>query len=131
MNLTLCGLVLVGCSIGPTDLPEVAPVSGTVTLDGKPLNNATLTFQPAVGRPSSGLTNKDGQYKLRYNLNLTGAKLGDHSVIITTYQEFDNPSDADRPASPELLPAKYHKKSELVAKITNGDNVVDFDLKSK
>ncbi|WP_040352914.1 carboxypeptidase regulatory-like domain-containing protein [Blastopirellula marina] len=131
VSLALCGLLLAGCSAGPSDLPEVAPVTGTVTLDGKPLNNATLKFQPTAGRPSTGLTNEQGQYSLRYNIDLDGAKLGDHSVTITTYQEFDDPSNPSKPASPERLPAKYHTKSELVAEVTAGDNVVDFDLKSK
>ena len=41
-----------GCSNNPANYPEVADVVGTVTLDGKPLEGASITFAPQSGRSS-------------------------------------------------------------------------------
>jgi hypothetical protein len=60
-------LVLIGCGPAP---PQIVPVSGTVTLDGKPLPNAEIRFIPT--RPGLdgnmvgiGVTDDDGKYTLR------------------------------------------------------------------
>jgi len=129
--LCLVSLLFAGCSSAPQDMPDVAPVSGTVTLDGNPLPYATVVFQPTDGRPSNGQTDGEGKYDLHFNQDTMGAELGSHQVIITTYREFDHPSDSNLKASPELLPAKYHSKSELTATVEPGGNEISFDLKSK
>ena len=48
--VSLLGLFLAGCSYQPDDMPKIAPVSGVVTLDGQPLPEAEILFQPASGR---------------------------------------------------------------------------------
>ncbi|MDA7994250.1 MAG: carboxypeptidase-like regulatory domain-containing protein, partial [Pirellulales bacterium] len=55
-----------GCSNNPANYPEVADVVGTVTLDGKPLEGASITFAPQSGRSSSGVTDSSGRYSLNY-----------------------------------------------------------------
>jgi hypothetical protein len=60
-------LVLVGCSPAP---PQIVPVSGTVTLDGKPLPNAEVRFIPTRdgldgNMVGIGVTDDDGKYTLR------------------------------------------------------------------
>lgn len=129
--ICLASLLLAGCSQAPEDMPDVAPVSGTVLLDGQPLPYATVVFQPTEGRSSNGQTDAEGKYELRFNQDTMGAELGAHQVIITTFREFDHPSDPNQKASPELLPAKYHSKSELTATVESGDNEISFELKSK
>jgi len=53
------GLVLSGC--GPKG-PELAPVEGVVTLDGQPLEGATVLFHAeGGGRPSTGTTDANGR----------------------------------------------------------------------
>ncbi|QDT66993.1 peptidase associated/transthyretin-like domain-containing protein [Calycomorphotria hydatis] len=123
-------LSLTGCNSAPSDLPEIAQVSGTVTLDGEPLPYATLMFQPSSGRPSVGVTDQSGNYSLAYNSDYQGAKVGPHTIKITTFQEFDDPDNPEKPARPELLPAKYHTETELTAEINQGKNTVDFELSS-
>jgi hypothetical protein len=40
-------------------------IEGIVTLDGKPLDKATVTFAPVEGgRPISGMTESDGTFKI-------------------------------------------------------------------
>lgn len=75
-------LVFGGCSGNSVKYPTLASVTGTVTLDGQPLEGATVTFVPATGRASSGLTDASGYYSLQYTKTIAGATLGQHRVMI-------------------------------------------------
>ncbi|MFI4876126.1 MAG: carboxypeptidase regulatory-like domain-containing protein [Blastopirellula sp. JB062] len=107
--------------------PELATVSGTVTLDSKPLEGATVHFQPKSGRPSYGITNALGEYDMGYSLERSGVTLGDHVVIIRTVLEDDNGKVTRR----EMLPKKYHDQTTLSAVVEDKANVIDFDLQSE
>lgn len=124
------GLVLsVGCGGGPT-----VPVSGTVTLDGEPLEGATVIFTPQDdGRPSAARTDSEGRYELTFSRDARGALPGKHVVTISTYSGEDTDSDPEYaiPASPEKVPAKYNVNSELVETVEQGGNTIDFDLDSE
>jgi len=70
-----------GCGGGKQKL---AKVSGVVTLDGKPLDGAMVTFQPTDGgRPATGVTGADGHFTLTTYTSGDGAQLGDHKVLVT------------------------------------------------
>jgi len=81
-SLLLFSLFLSLCGCGRGNYPEVATVTGTVTLDGQPLDGAEVTFAPPAGRSSSGRTGPDGRYSLSYTKNIEGAVLGTHRVMI-------------------------------------------------
>jgi hypothetical protein len=105
---------------------DIARVSGQVKLDGQPLPKASITFQPQEeGRPSVAITDDNGNYELLYKPDVSGAKVGKHTVIITTAWEDDDTRVKEK------LPAKYHAKSELVEEVKSGRNVINFDLQSK
>lgn len=130
-GLGICAL-MVGCG-GPTgDRPDVGEVTGVVKMDGVPLANASVTFQPSSGRPSRGVTNEEGQYELMYIRDDPGAKTGDHSVMISTYRSAD-PDAEDGPvqAMAETVPAQYNIKTGLKANVKAGENEINFDLESK
>lgn len=118
---------------GSEPIPKLAEVTGVITLDGKPVKAANVTFEPeAVGengrrRASSGTTERDGTYKLQYNPNALGATLGKHKVTIMKMS--DNPDEAGK----HLVPPKYNDSntSGLTAEVTQGENKFDFELKSK
>jgi hypothetical protein len=117
----LCFLVFVlaGCSQSG---PETAPVKGRVTLDGRPLPNAVVQFQPDENkRPAFGGTDENGEYQLYYKKGVVGARVGKHIVRITA------PSGPNTPAIPE----RYNKQSELKAEVKPGQNELNFDLKSE
>src|SRR5262245_15247283 len=98
----LAAIALLGC--GNSNM-SVAPVSGTITLDGAPLKSASVTFQPKDGgRPSFGVTNGQGRYVLEYSLKELGAKVGACTVKITTESRGD---DSGGKASKELVPKRY------------------------
>ncbi len=117
----VCLLLLSGCS--RSDRPPLGMVSGVVTLDGKPLANARVIFEPTEGgRASTGLTNAKGEYELIYIRQDKGAKLGPHRVRVSV----TNP-DA---AKAELLPGRYNAQTTLRADVKPGHNKIDFPLTS-
>ena len=75
-------LTAAGCSSNSVVYPEVAAVVGVVTLNGQPLQAATITFVPEAGRSSSGVTDSSGKYSLHYTGTIRGAMLGTHRVMI-------------------------------------------------
>jgi len=109
------------------NLPPRVPVTGTVTLDGKPLDKAIVSFQPkGDGTPAStkgmstsfGFTNDLGQYKLVYSQDYEGAVLGNHVVRITKAHETKG----------EVVPIRYNRESELTAEVKKGAGPFNFDL---
>ncbi|MHC2069172.1 carboxypeptidase-like regulatory domain-containing protein [Bremerella sp. T1] len=130
---TLCTLAvgLAGC--GSAGDPEVVRVSGTVTMDGQPLPNATVLFVSGTGRPSGAMTDEQGHYELNYTGDQKGARIGPNRVQITTAQGPTETMDGKPiPAVRETVPARYNARTELEFTVTEkGSNVADFELSSK
>lgn len=120
--LPLLALFLVGCGEGVKNIPKLGNVTGVVKLDGAPLPKAQVQFIPAASRPSTAITDAEGKYLLDFNGTLKGAAIGAHQVRITSS------TDA---AVKEKLPPIYHAQTQLKADVKEGDNKIDFDLKSK
>jgi hypothetical protein len=115
-------LTILGCS--RSHQPPLGLVSGTVTLDGVPLANAIVRFTPAgPGRTSEGISDADGHYDLRYLRAIPGANIDQHTVRITTASEENG--------SRELLPPRYHSRTDLEARVVSGSNDLDFALRSQ
>jgi hypothetical protein len=62
--------------------PEVVPVSGVLTRQGKPLPNMQVWFKPAEGRPSWGASDEAGRFTLNYARGQDGARVGKHKVWV-------------------------------------------------
>ncbi len=145
--LFLCLSMIIGCGEGG---PSLGKVSGTITLDGKPLPNAIVSFVPEDGRrSSSATTNANGEYHLAY-ISQEGAVVGKHKVSITSVPEAqtqtmeDIPSDDPRYAelmqsqqsaynsakTKEKIPDSYNTKTELVYEVKSGENKIDIPLTS-
>jgi hypothetical protein len=77
----LAGLLLV---VGP-GCGQHIPVEGTVTLDGKPLHHATVTFNPAggVGNPAHAVTDEAGYFRMTTVKFSDGIMPGDYTITIT------------------------------------------------
>jgi hypothetical protein len=104
--------------------PQVAPVSGRVTLDGKALALADVSFQPADSqRASYGRTDDDGRYQLMYKRGQPGAIAGEHTVRIWVSRELV--------PNPPRIPARYDTQTDLRREVKAGeDNVFDFNVES-
>ncbi len=115
---------LTGCSSG-----DMGTVTGTITLDTKPLPNALIQFYPKSGGPASqGRSDANGNYELIRDRETMGAAIGEYEVRISTAGS--GGGDYGKPA-PETVPAKYNLKSELKENVEGGKNVINFDLDSQ
>jgi len=125
LSLSFC----LGC--GKASGPQMGTVSGQVTLDGHPLPDVSVTFQPENGRPSTGKTDESGKYTLKFTASQNGALTGKHVIMITPQQPSDAELSAGTAKPPQALPEKYNTKSELTAEVKPGSNVLNFELSSK
>ena len=129
-TFAVLGALLSGCG---GDL-KVAPVTGTVTLDGKPLEWASVLFQPEEGgRPSFAVTNADGKYTLAYSMNEQGAEVGSATVKIMTKlqgESADGEYRENAPRAAERVPARY-AKDPLKVTVEAKNNTIDLVLSTK
>ncbi len=127
--LALLAAPWTGCG-GGGDHPPLGQVSGLVTLNGQPLADADVTFQPeGPGRASIGTTDSEGRYELIYLNDVHGALIGPSRVMITTARS--GADDGSSPAVPEKLPPRYHEQSTERVEVVAGKNTFDFDLNSE
>jgi hypothetical protein len=99
-------LAVAGCG-GPR--VEYAPVSGTVTCDGKALAGVEVSFYPSVpsGTPappySTGRTDEAGRYTLTSTSGQPGAAVGKHLITVNwPYPERDPDKPPPKPPSPAI-----------------------------
>lgn len=123
----------IGCSSGPDDKPDMGQVTGTVTMDGQPLADATVVFSPENGRPASGKTDASGKYELIYIRDEKGCKIGKCKVSISTLVEAAEAEGEDnkKPENPEKVAASFNTNTTLTAEVKKGENTFDFEVKAK
>jgi hypothetical protein len=121
--------------LGGCGSDNLAPVSGTITMNGKPLANANVNFQPIgsdnkeVGPGSYGKTDADGHYSLRLkSTERPGAVVGKYKVSIT--MGVDSQSDANGQKDP--IPGRFNANTKLECDVpAGGTDKADFSLDSK
>jgi hypothetical protein len=141
--------LLVGCGGEKVDRPDVYKVRGKITLQGKPVSGADITFsQREANRSAFGRTDENGEYQLTTFTANDGAIEGKHEITIV-----EIPPIASTPALPDIESESYQPpglgeetmpvpKSSLNARYADpatsgliavvnkdGENVIDFDLK--
>jgi len=82
----LLAVALAGCSRS-----DYAPVSGVITMNGKPYRNGIVLFLPEAtkgnttpGRGATGHTDENGRYSLKTVNGISGAAVGKNAVQIRT-----------------------------------------------
>ncbi len=100
--LLVCGLGS-GCGEDSGELPTVR-VSGTVTVDGKPVSKGTIHFHPVKGRPATGFI-QDGKFTLSTYKEGDGVVAGQNRVALEVVEEVPM-KDGDT-TSKSLIPAKF------------------------
>ncbi len=134
--LLLAALAAVGCGSQPYQL---APVSGRVKLNGKPLPKAWVHFAPkaskenvAPGPTSHGQTDLDGRFTLGVDPQHPGGVVGINRVFISTLEEGtrDVPDAGGMKTFRDRVPARYNQETKLVYDVPpEGTGEADFDLK--
>ena len=117
-------LWIVGCDHAG---PALGRVRGSVSVDGRPLENAVVEFQPEKGRPSRGITDRSGRYDLSFTRERRGALIGRHVVRIATQTEGTTPNGRSDNLS-HLAPPKSGKTWQLTTEVKPGNNRLDFEL---
>ena len=124
----LC-VVAVGCGGGGIDAVKV---SGTITLNGEPLEGATVVFTPTVSGDnleavaSHGTTDAAGKYSLKITAtDQSGVVVGKHRVTIGKFDEAEEDDDSDELVeTPSLIP-----DHDLTFEVTSsGSDSANFDL---
>jgi len=137
-NVALAALLMITVGCSGSKFPKTYPVTGVVTYNGDPVENAVVTLIPVdpAGRSASGETDAQGEFSVKTyhgpaNQPL-GALEGDYSIIVSKVeaQKFpDNLTPEElmeaqkkMPPPKSLLPLSYSnaKTSDLKATIERG-----------
>lgn len=148
-------LASAGCGGGASG-PKYVNVTGVVTLDGKAIEGATVTFSPkGEGSMSMGLTDAEGKFQLKTATGKNGAAVGEHGVAIALSLNLGSqqpkvpddglapPTDAElggrTPSAPQstvrwIIPERYSDPAKSGLNVTvpaGGLKEHKFELRSK
>jgi hypothetical protein len=99
--------LFVGCPQGAGDRPNTVRVGGTITLDGTPVEGATVTFQPTSGgRAAVGKTDASGEYELTTSEADDGVMPGSYKVTVSK-------TSGGASAGPMMDPSKLADPSKM------------------
>ena len=114
--------------------PAASTVEGTVSLDGTPIENGSISFVPTSADGKKGGTLiKDGKYSVPADLELPP---GNYKVEISSRQNIgkpfiDNDTGEKTYNTKEALPERFNINSTLTADLEAGPNQKDFPLQLK
>jgi hypothetical protein len=126
--LALAGLVTLGCS------GNLAEVSGTVRLNGQPIEEGAITFIPVGGAKGagSGATIRDGRYRVPRSKGVTvGKNRVELRAFRNTGRKVKDPTGQPGALVEERVPAfppEYNDNSTLVREVRAGSNKFDFEI---
>lgn len=141
-NVVLAGLMIMFAGCGPdlSHLPKTVVAEGTVTIDGVPVELATVVFIAEQGEYSArGITDAEGKFSMQAFDQKPGAVPGAYRVQInkTVLQESGGGEDLDSIGTVNVsygLPKRYAaiSTSGLKATIPDQDTTdIKFELTSK
>jgi hypothetical protein len=126
VSAVLVSLMVAACQQGRVE-PKKYPVSGTVTVDGNPLNEDGLIYFKTIATGSlDAIEIKGGKYS-------GAAEPGERRVEIVAYRTKMADIDGMKGEIKEsLIPARYNLESTLTATVTpDGPNRFQFELTTK
>jgi hypothetical protein len=119
----------IGCGGG------TVPVEGRVTLDEKPLANATVVLSPVRGTgpgPFTGRTDADGRFKLEDSDNQGGPVPGEYMLMIATVMSAPDADEMTRPPTQkEVVPPEWRNGSQRFTVPEGGTSEANFAMKSR
>jgi hypothetical protein len=125
----LCLAAVAGC--GPRG-PETVQVTGTVTLDGEPVEGAVVGFRPTAGTPATATTDASGRFTLNATPGQNGVTVTKSELVGEAPAE-DAEATAGDVETRMLLPIRYSavQGSGLSFDVQPGMAPVTIELKSE
>lgn len=127
-------LILVGAlyGCGSKDPFPLAPVHGTVTFKGKPIEFGRVVFVPAQGTPGPQAVGKigpDGSFRMT-TANRDGAAVGHHVVTVHCRREPTPEEVRNLVITESLIPLHYARedRSPLSFQVKDGRNELPIKL---
>lgn len=131
-----------GCAGGGAEGPKLAPASGTVTIDKKPVAGVVVTFSPTaqgVGAGAFGVTDESGKYELVHHSGRKGIEPGNYAVVFSRMTKPDgsplppgqSPTEVE---AVESIPERFRTVAKPVHTATvppEGGSSFDFDINAK
>lgn len=121
--LLLLMLAIVGCGDGRVKLPT-APVTGTVTYQGKPLSSGNIAFFHPSGQAAGAKLEADGTFKL-------SAFQGSNKIAIECNEPASDTGRRMGKRPKSLIPERYvnYTTSGLTLEVKPGEkNTAEFTL---
>ena len=109
---------------------NIAPVSGTILLDSKPLPDAYVVFEPVSGGATNlatAKTDSNGHYSLSMRDGRAGCPTGNYKVRLTTVPP-DSMDDERSPLPKDTIPKRYQDSPPLFEVTAEGNDQADFEL---
>jgi hypothetical protein len=130
--LVLAVMFVTGCSKSEAPRVPVHPVTGQVTVNGRPAAGAFVVFHPKEGTGAgapSAMVDKQGNYHLTTYEARDGAPSGDYVVTVVLQPPVQKDGEFER--GPNVLPPHLAKPatSKIVAHVAEGANVVPISIK--
>lgn len=107
-------------------------VNGTVSIDGKPVGSASVTFVKQGGELArEGAVVRDGSFHAvvppgKYKLEVNGQK-----VVGKRKQKAFDGTDEEVELTEEMFPERYNAKTDLLEDIRPGINTIKLELKGR
>ena len=126
VGLVACALAAAGC-----DGSGLADVSGTVTVDGTPIEEGAITFYPVDGQgQTAGGPIKDGKYSVPVSVGKMKVSIS-YPRAIGKKKLYNTPESPEGIIWKEGLPGRYNEQSELTFEVKSGKNTKDWELTVK
>ena len=122
---------------------KFAPVTGQVLLDGQPVADVLVHFQPHLEAPkqgqapdavdSSGVTNAEGKFELRLaDTDKPGALVGKHQVRFSDRRATADQDGGPTPMAPKSrFAARYSDSTQEFEVPAEGTDKANFQLTSR
>jgi hypothetical protein len=140
LSMLMSALCLLGCGGGggpkPIEKLPTVPVTGTVTLRGKALPDASIIFSRADGKVNPrGISDASGNFQLSTYGNNDGAPVGSYKVTVAV-DLAKKDADGNLLPPPEEgwkspVPSKYSdpKLTDITKEVKEGGGPITIDLK--
>ena len=134
--LLVCAVLLAGCGGGGSEIPTLAPVTGTVQFKGQPTEGVIVFFSPMKTTQTtgaSGVTGPDGKYELLHRSGKPGIEPGEYAVTFSRLMLADgkpvppgiSPTEA---GAVETMPPRFQDTTNPVHTATVPDAGGSFDF---